>query len=88
VFWAVGWPFICRIPQPGRPIMPRTRLRLFTWQAVAVAPVDWYTPWSTVDTSRSAVPTMRAASRTWSAGTPQIPATRSGSYPPNTPAYL
>ena len=34
-------------PQPGRPIRPRTRLTLFTWQAAAVAWFDWYTPWST-----------------------------------------
>ena len=25
VFCAVGWPFICRTPQPGRPSMPRRR---------------------------------------------------------------
>ena len=31
LFCAVGWPFICRMPQPGRPIMPRSRCRLLTW---------------------------------------------------------
>jgi len=30
VFWAVGWPFICMTPHPGRPIRPSTRLTLFT----------------------------------------------------------
>ena len=28
LFCAVGWPFICRMPAPGRPIMPRSRCRL------------------------------------------------------------
>ena len=41
VFCAVGWPFICRIPQPGLPSMPRTTLTLFTWTAAALAWCDW-----------------------------------------------
>ena len=41
LFCAVGWPFICRIPQPGRPSMPRSRCRLLTWQDAAVAWEDW-----------------------------------------------
>ena len=41
LFCAVGWPFICRTPQPGRPIMPRSRCRLLTWQDAAVAWWDW-----------------------------------------------
>ena len=41
VFCAVGWPFICRTPQPGRPIIPRSRCRLFTPQDAAVAWWDW-----------------------------------------------
>ncbi len=28
VFCAVGWPFICRIPQPGLPSMPRTQVHV------------------------------------------------------------
>ena len=30
LFWAVGWPFICNTPAPGRPIMPRIRWMLLT----------------------------------------------------------
>jgi hypothetical protein len=41
VFWAVGWPFICSTPQPGRPTIPLSRLMLLTWQAAAVAWLDW-----------------------------------------------
>ena len=41
VFCAVGWPFIWRIPAPGLPIIPRSRLRLFAAHADAVAWCDW-----------------------------------------------
>ena len=41
VFCAVGWPFIWKTLQPGLPIIPRSRLMLLTWQAVAVAWWDW-----------------------------------------------
>ena len=41
VFWAVGWPLDWITPQPGRPIIPRIRTRLFTWQAAAVASLAW-----------------------------------------------
>jgi len=41
VFCAVGWPFIWYSPAPGRPSMPRSRCRLFTWHEAAVAWLDW-----------------------------------------------
>ena len=41
VFWAEGWPFIWNTVQPGLPIRPRMRWRLFTWTAAAVAWSDW-----------------------------------------------
>ena len=41
VFSAVGWPFIWSTAQPGLPIMPRIRWRLFTWTAAADACIDW-----------------------------------------------
>ena len=41
VFCAVGCPFICNTPAPGRPIIPRSRWRLLTAQAAAVAWLDW-----------------------------------------------
>jgi hypothetical protein len=41
VFCAVGWPFICKSPAPGLPIMPRIRWMLLTWQEAAVALIDW-----------------------------------------------
>jgi hypothetical protein len=37
VFCAVGCPFSWKTLAPGLPIMPRSRLRLFTWMADAVA---------------------------------------------------
>jgi hypothetical protein len=37
VFSAVGCPFICRMPAPGLPSMPRMMLTLFTCTAAAVA---------------------------------------------------
>lgn len=40
VFCAVGCPFIWKTVQPGRPIMPRSRWRLLTWTAAAVAWCD------------------------------------------------
>lgn len=78
VFWAVGCPFICRTPAPGRPSMPRIRCRLLTCTAAAVAWWDWWTPCSTVDSSRSAVPRISAASRIRAAGTSQTPSAHSG----------
>ena len=62
VFCAVGWPFICRMPAPGRPIIPRNRLTLFAAHADAVAWCDWYTPWSTNVSRLSASPRISAAS--------------------------
>ena len=41
VFCEVGWPFICMTPQPGLPIIPRSRFRLLTWTAAALAWFDW-----------------------------------------------
>ena len=41
VFCAVGWPFICSTPAPGRPSIPRSRWMLFTAHAAAVAWLDW-----------------------------------------------
>ena len=77
VFCAVGWPFIWRRPQPGRPIIPRIRCRLFTWHAAAVAWFDWYTPCRTVETS--APPAEDPGRRPdVVAGTPQTSSTRSG----------
>ena len=86
VFCAVGCPFIWKTVAPGRPIMPRRRLTLLTCTAAAVAWFDWYTPCSTVDTSRSASPRTRAASRMRPGGTSQISAARSGGYWPTVSA--
>jgi hypothetical protein len=80
VFSAVGWPFIWKTAQPGLPIMPRSRLTLFSCTAAAVAWFDWYTPCRHVETSRSPLPMTRAAARIASADTPQISAARSGAY--------
>jgi hypothetical protein len=54
---------------------------LLTWHADAVAWLDWYTPWRHVETSRSAVPMIRAASRMSSASTPQMAAAASAVQP-------
>src|SRR5215216_2529426 len=70
VFWAVGWPFIWKTVEPGLPISPRIRWRLFTWTAVAVAWSDWYTPWRHVETSVGLVPRISAAASSRSSGMP------------------
>lgn len=72
VFCEVGWPFICRVPQPGRLMCPRMRLTLCTWTPAAVAWFDWYTPCRQVDSSTREVPIISATRRRSAAGTPDI----------------
>src|SRR4051812_31356640 len=78
VFCADGWPFIWKTVAPGLPISPRTRWRLFTWTAVAVAWSDWYTPWRHVETRVGAVPRISAAAISWAGWIPVTSRTRSG----------
>src|SRR3569833_3426898 len=55
-------------------------LMLLIWQALAVAWLDWYTPWRAVDNRLGVLPRISAALSMSTAGTPVSSSTSSGVY--------
>ena len=81
VFCAVGWPFICRTPQPGLPSMPRTMWMLLTCDGggrglMRLVEALQHRRTAAARRCRAAAPPRGSRS----AGTSQISAARSGGY--------